>query len=88
MRGGQVGVGDRQQRVVEPADSGGAEPDRLDHPLVPADLDQVADPERAVGDQHQRAEEVLERVLRGQGEREAADPQAGEDGPDVEVEQI
>ena len=88
VRGGQVRVGDRQERVVEPANPRAPQADRLDDSLVRADLDQVSDPERAVGDEHQRAEEVLERVLRGQGDREAADPQAGEDRPDVEAEQL
>ena len=87
VRGGQVGVRDRQERIVEPANARAAEADRLDHALVPADLDQVPHPERAVGDEHQRAEEVLERILRGQGDRKAADPQAGKDRPDVEPEQ-
>ena len=61
---GQVRVGHDEQRVVVGPDAGAAQADHLDHAQVlAADLDDLADDERPIGQQRERAEQVLERVL-------------------------
>ena len=46
-------------------------------PVAVAEAAEVADADRLVGDQREAAEEVLERLLRRQRDREAADAETG-----------
>ena len=77
-RAGERLVGDADQRRVVLADPRRAEADLLDHARDPLDLDLVADLERGVGEEDDRAEKVGHRVLGGEREREAADPEPGQ----------
>ena len=77
---GELAVREADERPVERADLGRAHADALDVAGEVLDLHEVAHPEGLVGRQGDRAEQVLDRLLRAEGEGEAADAEAGEDG--------
>ena len=78
LRLGQIGVRNRRQGAVRPADPRGAGPDRLHCPAAGAEADLVADAEGAVGEEGDAPQQVLDGGLRGERERDAADADAGE----------
>ncbi len=60
----------------------------LDGALGVPDLDPVAHLEGLIDDDGDRPEEVLDRVLRGERDREAPDAQPGEQGQHLDVERV
>ncbi len=87
--GHDLGVGDRDQVAVEGADSSESKADRLDRTEVALEADQVAQGKGLVGVNRQRREQVLERVLGGQGHGQSDDAQPGQDrrqlGPEEQL---
>jgi len=82
----EIAVGDAHERAIQRADRRRPEADRLDSADVVAHLHVVAGAERAVERQRDRAEHVLQRLLRGQTDGQAAEPEARDQGGDREAE--
>ena len=72
----------------EGADLGGAHADVLHGAQRVAEAAEVADTDRLIDDEGQGPDEVLDRLLRTQGQREAADAERGQAGRDVDVERV
>ena len=77
-----LAVRDADHRVVKRPDPGGAESDALHGPLVAVHEHPVPDLERPVADDGQGAQHVRQRVLGGEGDGEAAEPESGDEGGD------
>jgi hypothetical protein len=75
----ELAVRDRDERPVECADLRRPQADPLHGAGEVVDLHGIADAQRLVGGDRQRAEDVLDRLLRPEGHGDAADPEAGED---------
>ena len=75
---GHFAAGDGDDRVVEGAQAGAAEADVLDHALLLADLDPIADPEGTLEHDHHGAQEVRQRLASGERDGEASDAEARE----------
>ena len=81
-------VGEGDERVVERPDPRRPEAHLLDRAFDVVHLDPVADLERAIGEDRDGAEEVLDGVLARQRDRDAADAEAGEQRRDVHAEVV
>ena len=87
-RAHQRRVRHRHQRVVERADPGRPHAQVLDRALHLVDHHPVAHLERLIHDDRDGAEEVLDRVLGGEREREPADAQPRQQRQDLHVERL
>ena len=65
------------------AQAGRAQADLLDRAHLVAEAAELANPDRLVGEQDEAADDVLERRPDGQGDREPADAEAGDDRGDA-----
>ena len=77
---GQLAVRDADERAVRRADLRRAHADPLHVAREVLDPHQVAHAEGLVGGERDRAEQVLDRLLRAEGDRDAADAEPREDG--------
>ena len=75
----KLGVGDRDERLVEPTDPRRTQADLFDPTANIAILAFVADPHRLVGEQDDAGDQILDRVLRRQRHGQAARPEPGEE---------
>ena len=70
------------------ADARRPQADVIDRAGDVPELDEVADPHGLVEDDGQPADDVLERLLRGQRHRDAADAEAGESRGRIEADVV
>ena len=82
----ELAVGDRDDGAVERADPRRPQADLLDRADKVVQLDEVALTHRLVDADRERAEQVLERLLRRERDGEAADAEAGDQAGDRDPE--
>ena len=83
---GELAVGERHQRAVGGADARRSQADGLDGAGEAVHRHVVADAEGLVHADGEGSEEVLHRLLRREGEGDAADAEAGEEAADGDAE--
>ena len=83
---GNLSVGHAEHRSIERADACRPEPDVVHGPHRVAELEKVSHAHRLVEDQRKAGDDVLERLLGGERDGNAADPQPGERRRRIEAE--
>src|SRR6202158_144429 len=80
VHGGERAIGDGKLGAFEGTNAGGAQADVFHGSDAIAEAAEVADPNDFVGQDGNSAEKILECLLRGECDGNAADAESGEDG--------
>ena len=83
-----LAVGHADDRAIQCTDARRSQADVIDGPDGLAELEEVADAHRLVEDDRDAADDVLERLLRGERHGNAADAEAGERGGRIDAEVV